>query len=219
MVIQTWIRQNGYYIGYSIGYYWICLVEIHFAFTLNIEIVRSNLRGVQGARKFLTQLLELARPVSMWRSSKTLQKWHSNDIEITIQSSGSELSGRQLHVGRNWWQTWPKCGAGCWAWGPGHKMFADLLLCFIMKEYKRLLQYGTLYTIGIYWNDCRIVVITRIRSHVSACCSLILARFIVEIVISLDQALHRIRAQSQHIEGSTSIPPGRKADASESRWI
>jgi len=49
----------------KIGYYWIWLVENHFAFALNIEIVRSNLRGVQGARKFLTQLLELARPVSM----------------------------------------------------------------------------------------------------------------------------------------------------------
>lgn len=34
--------------------------------------------------------------------------------EMSNPEQGSELSGRQLHVGRNWWQTWPKCGAGCW---------------------------------------------------------------------------------------------------------
>ena len=148
-------------------------------------------------------------------SAEMTLKWHWNHHPIF-----GIWTLRQLHVGRNWWQAWPKCGAGCWAWGPTKCLLISWsLLCFIMKEYKRLVQYGTLYTIGIYWNNCRIVVITRIRSHVSACCSLILARFIVEIVISLYQTLHRIRAQSQHIEGSTSIPPGSKADASESRWI
>ena len=82
------------------------LVEFHFCCVrIYIEIVRSNLRGVQGTREFLTRLL--------------LMKWHWNAHPIF------GLCLRQLHVGRNWWQAWPKCGAGCWAWGPV-RCLADL---------------------------------------------------------------------------------------------